>query len=211
VRELRPQRRADSRGAQSRLTIYAGDVPELANRSFAVQLQATQAVFVERSMYFGGIATPGWSGGHASSGSPLARQWSFAEGATGSFFNTYFLLGNPQTTDAHVDVTYLLDTGDAIVVPKVVPAQGRLTIDAATEADTRLRNAAFSTQVTSDVPIAAERSMYLSGTLPWREAHNSAGVARPPRAGGLAEGRSAEITTSARISCSAIRSRARRT
>ena len=76
-----------------------------------------------------------------------------------------------------------------IVVPKVVPARGRLTIDAATEADPRLRNAAFSTQVTSDVPIAAERSMYWPGTLPWREAHNSAGVAELGTSWGVAEGR----------------------
>ena len=91
-------------GAQSRLTVYAGDVPELANRSFAIQLDATQAVIAERSMYFGATATRGWSGGHASGGSSLARQWSFAEGATGSFFNTFFLLGNPQAVEARVEV-----------------------------------------------------------------------------------------------------------
>ena len=133
--------------------------------------------------------TQGWSGGHASGGSSLARQWSFAEGATGSFFNTFLLLGNPQATDAHVEVTYLLDSGDVIVAPKVVPAQGRLTINVATEADPRLRNAAFSTQVTSDVPIAAERSMYWPATLPWREAHNSAGVTALATSWGIAEGR----------------------
>ena len=92
--------------------------------------------------------------------------------------------------DVFVRITgYDLDTGEVIVAPKVVPAQGRLTIDAAMEADPRLRNAAFSTQVTSDVPIAAERSMYWPATLPWRESHNSAGVAQVATSWGLAEGR----------------------
>jgi hypothetical protein len=176
-------------GAHSRLTVYAADVPELANQSFAIQVEATQAVVAERSMYFGSTPTQAWTGGHASGGSSLARQWSFAEGATGSFFDTFLLLGNPQASDARVEVTYLLDNGDVIVTPKVVPAQGRLTIDVARETDTRLRNAAFSTQVTSDVPIAAERSMYWPATQPWREAHNSAGVTELATSWGVAEGR----------------------
>jgi hypothetical protein len=56
--------------------------------------------------------------------------WFFAEGATGSFFNTFLLLANPDTTrTAHVTVSYLLPDGTAAVVD-------------------------------SDVPIIAERSMY---------------------------------------------------
>jgi IPT/TIG domain len=176
-------------GAQSRLTVYAGDLPELAYHSFAIQVDATQLVIAERSMYFGSTPTQGWSGGHASGGSALAPQWYFAEGATGPFFNTFLLLGNPQATDAHVQVQYLLEGGDVIVAPKVVPTRGRLTINVATEADSRLRNAAFSTQVTSDVPIAAERSMYWPATLPWREAHNSAGATELATSWGVADGR----------------------
>jgi hypothetical protein len=176
-------------GAQSRLTVYAGDLPELVNQSFAIQLDATQPVIAERSMYFGSAPTEWWSGGHASGGSSLARQWYFAEGATGAFFNTFLLLGNPQADEAHVQVDYLLDSGDVIVVPKVVPAQGRLTINIAAEADPRLWNAAFSTRVTSDVPIAAERSMYWPATLPWHEAHNSGGVTELATSWGIAEGR----------------------
>ncbi len=176
--------------AASRLTVGAGSIPELVNRSFGIVINATVPVIAERSMYFG--STPGrlWSGGHASGGNALARQWYFGEGATGGFFDTFILIGNPQSTDAHVQVEYLLDTGDVIIVPKVVPANARLTINVEGEDDIRLRNAAFSTLVTSDVPIVAERSMYWPGAvLPWGEAHNSAGVNTLGTNWGLAEGR----------------------
>ncbi len=176
--------------ASSRLTVAANSIPELANRSFAIKVESTMPVITERSMYFGSMPGRLWSGGHASGGSTLATQWYFAEGATGGFFDTFILLGNPQSTDAHVQVQYLLDSGDVITVPKVIPANTRLTINVEGEPDPRLLNAAFSTQVTSDVPIVAERSMYWPGAiLPWGEAHNSAGVNTLGTSWALAEGR----------------------
>jgi hypothetical protein len=177
-------------GPAARLTVWAGSVPELVNQSFGIALASTVPVIAERSMYFG--STPGrlWSGGHASSGSALAQQWYFAEGATGGFFDTFLLIGNPQATDAHVQVRYLLDTGEVITVPKTVPARGRLSINVESEPDVRLANAAFSTVVSADVPIVAERSMYWPGAvLPWGEAHNSAGVTQLGTRWSLAEGR----------------------
>jgi len=177
-------------GASSRLTVWAGNIPELVNRSFAIKIEATTPVITERSMYFGNTPTRLWSGGHASGGNALSQQWYYGEGATGGFFDTFILLGNPQSVDANVTVKYLLDTGDVITVPKVVPANARLTINVEGEPDPRLANAAFSTLVTSDVPIVSERSMYWPGeVLPWGEAHNSAGVNTLGTRWGLAEGR----------------------
>jgi hypothetical protein len=174
----------------SRYTLAASSLAGLRTRSFAITVTSTQPVTVDRAMYFGTTATQLWGGGTASAGSALSPAWYFAEGATGSFFDTFFLLGNPQSTDAQVTVTYLLDSGEVITVQKVVPARERLTINPETEGDARLKSAAFATTITSDVPIVSERSMYWSGKAqPWGEAHNSTGLPAPALTWDLAEGR----------------------
>ena len=132
-----------------------------------------------------------WSGGTESAGVTAAStRWFLAEGATGRFFDTFILLSNPQTTPAQVTLTYLLDTGETVAVPKTIQANTRLTTNIEAEDDVRLRNAAVSTIVTADVPIIAERSMYWPGAVqPWGEGHNSFGVVEAGTKWGLAEGR----------------------
>ena len=112
-------------GPFSRKTISAATIPELVNRSFGIIVDAPQPVVAERAMYFGSTATRPWSGGGAAAGATAPSvDWYFAEGATGTFFDTFLLLMNPDATnDAHVTLRYLLDTGETIEVPKVVPAQ----------------------------------------------------------------------------------------
>jgi hypothetical protein len=183
-----PVTRVINVAASSRLTLGARDVAELANRSFGITVESTQPVIAERAMYFGTTAKKLWSGGHASGGTTPATTWYFAEGATGGFFDTFLLMSNPGDAPANVTVNYLLDSGAVIPVSKVVPAHARLTVNVETEADARLLNAAFSMQVTSDLPIVAERSMYWPA-LPWGEAHNSAGVTDLGTRWALAEGR----------------------
>jgi hypothetical protein len=178
-------------GASTRLTLYAGDVPEVVNRSFGIAVHATQPIMAERSMYFGTTATRLWSGGTESAGvTAPSTHWFLAEGATGGFFDTFVLLSNPQDSEAHVTVTYLLESGETVVVPKQIPAHTRLTINIETEDDARVRNGAVSTVVASDVAIIAERSMYWPGAAnPWGEGHNSFGVVNAGTTWGLAEGR----------------------
>ena len=178
-------------GPSARLTLSAGDVPELADRSFGITVRASQPIMAERSMYFGTTPARFWSGGHESAGvTSASREWFLAEGATGGFFDTFILLSNPQDTPAQVTLRYLLDTGETVTVPKTIAARARLTTNIEAEADVRLHNAAVSTVVRSDVPIIAERSMYWPGAAqPWGEAHNSFGVMRADTIWGLAEGR----------------------
>ena len=178
-------------GASTRLTLFAGDVPEIVNRSFGIAVHATQPIMAERAMYFGSRPGRVWGGGTESAGVPAAStHWFLAEGATGSFFDTFILLSNPQSTPAQVQVKYLLDSGETITVPKTLAAGARLTTNVEAEADPRLRNAAFSTVVTSDVPVIAERSMFWPGVvLPWGEGHNSFGVVDAGTSWGLSEGR----------------------
>jgi hypothetical protein len=178
-------------GAFARRTVYAGDYPELKDRAFGIVVEATQPIIAERAMYFS--TQPGrlWAGGHANTGIVTpSRSWFHAEGATGTYFSTFILLSNPQTTPAQVTLRYLLPNGDVIVRTKTLAAQQRLTVNPAGEGDVRLQNAAVSTVVEADVPIVSERSMYWPGeAAPFGEGHNSSGLASLATRWGLAEGR----------------------
>jgi hypothetical protein len=178
-------------GATTRLTLDAGSVPELINRSFGTTVHATLPIMAERAMYFGTTATRLWSGGTESSGVPApSTHWFLAEGATGGFFDTFVEVSNPTSQDAQATFQYLLPTGETISVPKVIAAHSRLTTNLETEDDVRLHNTAVSTVVTSDVPVVAERSMYWPGAaIPWGEGHDSFGVVDAGLNWGLAEGR----------------------
>jgi autotransporter-associated beta strand protein len=178
--------------AAAQVAVPASGFPDLADHAFGLAMHATQPILAERSLYVGTTPARASSGettpmaGTASMGVPAAStQWYFADGATGDVFDTVFLFTNPQSTAAHVTLTYLLDGGVTITVPKTVPASGRLTTNVEAETDPRLRNASFSAILTSDVPIVAERSMHWQG-----DGHASAGAAAPATKWALAEGRS---------------------
>jgi uncharacterized repeat protein (TIGR01451 family) len=181
-------------GPFSRKTISAATIPELVNRSFGIIVDASQPVVAERAMYFGSTPTRPWSGGGDAAGATAPSvEWYFAEGATGTFFDTFILMMNPdENNEAHVTLRYLLDSGETIEVPKVIPARGRITVNIEAEDDPRLRNAAMSARITSDRPIVAERSVYwptAEGAQPWGESHVTQGVTAAGSRWALAEGR----------------------
>jgi hypothetical protein len=170
----------------SRFNIYTGAIPELRNQSFSVVIDADRPIIAERAQYFGS----GWTGGHESAGvrAPATR-WFHAEGATGSYFDTFILVANPNPIPAAVEFQYLLASGDMVTRSRVMAPHSRLTVNIAAD-DPRLRDAAVSTVVTADIPVISERSMYWPGhALGWREAHNSFGVTATGTRWGLAEGR----------------------
>jgi hypothetical protein len=178
-------------GAFSRKTVYAGDYPDLVNRAFGIVVDAPVPVIAERSMYFASVPGKFWGGGHVNTGTTTpSTTWFHAEGATGTFFNTFVLLSNPFPGDANVTLQFLLQSGEVIERRKTVRANERLTINPADEGDPRLQNASLSTVVTSDAPIVSERSMYWQGDAsPFGEGHNSTGIVRTGLHWGLAEGR----------------------
>ncbi len=176
-------------GATSRVTLFAGTLPALVGRSFGIQVTATQPIIAERAMYFTGTGRF-YEGGHESAGVPdAATSWFLAEGATGSFFDNFILVSNPNGVPANLTVTFLLDSGVAIPTIHQVPANARITINVETQ-DAQLASANVSTTVTSDVPVIAERAMYWSGGFTtWYEAHNAFDVTATGTKWGLAEGR----------------------
>jgi hypothetical protein len=135
-----------------------------------------------------------FAAGHESAGvTATSTHWFLAEGATGSFFNMFILLANPNTTDANVELQFLLEDGSVITKDHVVPAQSRVTLNAALE-DARLQSANFSTVAnsTNGVGILVERSMWWPANNPggWYEAHNSPGETTTGTKWAMAEGES---------------------
>ena len=172
----------------ARLTVAAGLIPELVNRSFAMVVDSNVPIVAERAMYFGTARF--WDGGHESAGvSEPSATWFLAEGATGSFFDTFVLVANPNPTPTDVVMTFLTDQGQSIVRNYTVAANARLTVNME-EQSPLLANAAASTTIVASQPIIVERAMYWPGNgLQWSEAHNSFGVTATGTKWGLAEGR----------------------
>ena len=174
--------------AKSRHTLFAGDVPGLVNRSFGISINSSQPIIAERAMYLPG--PHGLEGGHESAGvNGTSTRWFLAEGATGSFFDCFVLLSNPNGSVANVTLTYLLPSGTMIAQPIVMPPNSRSTINVETVAP-QLANTAVSTTITSDVGIVAERAMYWPDiSQGWAESHNSFGVTETALRWAVADGR----------------------
>jgi type 1 glutamine amidotransferase len=173
-----------------RETILADNIPGLEAAEFAAAFTVTNdvPVIVERAMY---LSTPQqtWAGGHDSAGATsLNTRWFLAEGATGGFFNTFVLVGNPNDSDATVRMSYLPQDGPVVVRNHTVPAQGRLTINLATE-DTSLQQTSASTIVesTNAVPVVVERAMWWP-VPDWYEGHDSLATTQTGQVWAMADG-----------------------
>ena len=177
----------------SRTNVFAQDVEDppgtqvLLGKAFGMIVTFDQPGVAERAMYFG--PSPFWNGGHESAGvTAPSTSWFHAEGATGSFFDTFILLSNPNSTPATVMLRFLLDSGATVTRTKTVAANARLTVGVESE-DPLLADAAMATQVTSDLPIVSERAMYWTAYPNWYEAHTAFGVTSTGVTWALGEGR----------------------
>jgi autotransporter-associated beta strand protein len=181
-----PVTRVYTLAPRSRTTVYAGLIPELENQSFGITVVASAPIVAERAMYFSGPRP--FEGGHESPGvNEPARSWFLAEGATGSYFDTFVLVANPNPSAAQVHFKYLLSSGQTVERDVTVGPNARQTVlvDAV---DPLLANTSVSTVVTADRPVIVERAMYWPEGR-WGEAHNSFGLTRTALRWGLAEGR----------------------
>jgi autotransporter-associated beta strand protein len=173
----------------SRETIDIGTDPELINTSFGIEVTFDNPGTAERAMYFG--ESPLWKGGHESAGETVtSSNWFLAEGATGTFFETFILIANTDDDDVEATLTFLPASGVPVVKKKMVPARGRITVNVELE-DPALADGAVATQVTSfRSTLIVERAQYWPFTPDqWYESHGSFGVTAPGTHWGLAEGR----------------------
>jgi hypothetical protein len=168
---------------QSRLTIWVDqEHPSLQATDVSAVITSTNntPIIVERAMY---LSAPGqvFSAGHEGAGVPEpATRWFLAEGATGTFFDTFVLIANPGPDTASVGVDYLLPDGTVVSKRYDVAGGSRFNIWVDLE-DPRLADTAVSTRLTSlnGVPIVVERAMWWIGPDGrWQEGHDSAGATR---------------------------------
>jgi YVTN family beta-propeller protein len=152
--------------ANGRLTInIEQEDPALANAAVATHVHATLPVVAERSQYWPDPA-PQWYEAHNSFGitSPDTK-WGLAEGRVGqaATYQTFILLANPGESDADVSVQFLHENGGAPITRTfTVHAMSRLNVwvGGADSDVPELVDENFFTVITSDRPIAVERSMY---------------------------------------------------
>jgi autotransporter-associated beta strand protein len=171
---------------QARLTVNPaaeGD-PRLAAGSMSTVVTSDVPIVSERSMYWGGDASP-FGEGHNSSGMvATATRWGLADGRVGGpeNFVTYILLANPAPESAAVTVTYLREGGAAPIV-KTYTVQGasRFNIDVGTMVP-ELHDESFGARVdvTNGVDIAIERSIYWNANgIFWAGGTNALGTPLP--------------------------------
>jgi hypothetical protein len=179
---------------QSRTTLdVSTQHPSLraAEVSARIVTDADTPILVERAMYLnaGGRL---FGAGHASAGiTTPAPMWSFAEGATGPYFDTFLLIANPSADPITVRATFLLPTGATVQRTYDIAAKSRFNIWV-DQAAPELADTAVSTvlESTEDQPFVAERAMWWPGpaSTNWREAHNSPGSLATSATWGLADG-----------------------
>lgn len=162
---------------RSRATVNAEDtVGEVWD--VAASVTSDRPVIVERASYWGDR-----SAAHESIGASTASpDWYLAEGSTGGGFETWVLVQNPGTAEAHVAITYSTGAGGVPGPGFTLGAGARKSLNVA---DTVPSTWSVSTSVSSDVPVVAERAVYWEGR---RGGHSSVGVTAGQTTWFLAEG-----------------------
>jgi uncharacterized repeat protein (TIGR01451 family) len=182
---------------RSRFNIWVNiDDPRLAHAEVSAVFGSSVPIIVERAMY---LDRPGqmWAAGHEAAAVPgPAMQWFFAEGATGPYFDLFYLIANPGSTAAAIDARYLLPDGTVLTKQYTVPALSRFNVWADLETFVGLPghplgDTAVSATFTSanGVGFVAERAMWWPGDgTQWFEGHDSAGAVLSGTKWGLADG-----------------------
>ncbi|NPV59232.1 MAG: hypothetical protein HPY75_06165 [Actinobacteria bacterium] len=170
-------------GPRSRFTLRVNDAvpPEC---DVSLRVRAGKPVVAERPVYF--YYRGGWDGGHDALGSTLASsKWYFAEGTTRAGFEEWICLLNPGDEDAAATLAFMSGGGELRRVEVWVPAQRRQTVYVN---DVVGPEVDVSCEVSSPLPLVAERAMYFSYQGSRLGGHICAGHSEPSRTALLAEG-----------------------
>jgi Bacterial TSP3 repeat len=141
----------------TRQTVSANSFLTGVGGGFGTIIESNIAIAADRFMEWGAT---GYGSSLSASVTAPSQTWYFAEGATG-IFNLYYLLLNPSpTATAHVSIKYLQEIGPPVTRTYTVAPHTRETISV--NDDLALLFTSAGAVVTADVPIVAERAMYLS-------------------------------------------------
>jgi Cysteine-rich secretory protein family/Family of unknown function (DUF5719) len=126
--------------------------------SFSTDVKSDIPVLAERAMYF---RYAGRTGGSDSIGATSpSKTWFFAEGYTGDTFDTWVLLQNPNDSEAVVTLSFMRSDGGSITQQVKIEPRRRYSLHV--DDVPGLESSEVSTQVTSSLPIVAERAMYFN-------------------------------------------------
>lgn len=152
---------------------------------YAIEVESPFPIAVERETTW---RTAGaLRGAHATAGTTPSTTWYFAEGATTSGFQLFYLLANPGREDSLVTFTYLCAGHGAIARSHVVPAGRRLTVWANQEGGP-LGAAECGARLEATHPVVAERSLYVAGAAGFGAGSASVGAHAPATVWRFAEG-----------------------
>ncbi len=127
-----------------------------------------------------------YSGGHNTSGaSSPSNIWYFAEGYTGSGFEEWLCLHNPNSVSATVTVTYMFRKSGTFTQTLSLEANTRETISVNSIVG---YDKEVSIKVESNKAIVAERSMYFNYQNKWQGGHNTIGATSTSTTWFFAEG-----------------------
>ncbi|MBU1672650.1 MAG: hypothetical protein KKF41_09495 [Actinobacteria bacterium] len=171
----------------ARYTVKVDDIAGLESTELSMKVDSDIPITSERAMYFDYY---GRIGGHGQAGVPApSATWHLAEGYTAESFDTYILVQNPGDTQAVVTYSYLKEDGQPVDRQESVAPHSRFTVKV--DDVEGMEAASFSTTLSSNVPVIAERAMYFDykGKL---GGHDSVGATAPSSTWYLAEGYTAE-------------------
>jgi hypothetical protein len=179
--------------ANSRTTIeVAVEDAGLADTDVSAEITSTRPIIAERAMYLNRPGQP-FGAGHGSAGVTAAStNWFLAEGATGTFFDLFILIANPNNSLANVQATYMLPGGVTHQKTYTVAANSRSSIWVDAEmfdGQALLASTPMSVKLVSvnDVPVIVERTMWWPDGQ-WYESHNAPGSTTTGVRWALAEG-----------------------
>jgi hypothetical protein len=177
---------------RSRFNIWVDtEDPALAQAEVSAALAVTNGVpvIVERAMYRA-VGGQLFGAGHESAGvAAPALQWYFAEGATGPFFDLFFLVANPHAEASRVEARYLKPDGTVVTRTYEVAPASRFNIWVDLEGPALADTAVAATfRVANGVAVVIERAMWWGDAHGWLEGHNAAGATATGTTWALAEG-----------------------
>jgi hypothetical protein len=167
--------------------VTANDVAGMATAEFSTVVEADAPLALHRLVSWDRSREYG-SHAEAAVTAP-ATVWYLAEGSTNAGFQLFYLVQNPGTVAANIEVTFLLPSGAPVLKQYTVPASSRFNIWVNTIDELASTDLSAVVRSTNGQPVIVERAMYLNSQgLTFGAGHESAGVTEPATSWFLAEG-----------------------
>lgn len=170
----------------ARASIDAATIVGAQPATFSTVVESDRPLVADRTMSWD---ARGYGSSYEIGQSAPSLMWYFAEGATHSGFQLFYLVANPTRQAAEIEVSYFRADGTVRSTRHGIPASSRLTIWANQVEGIEQHEVSAQIASTNGVPVVAERAMYHDvGGQVLGAGHVSAGVTSPSTEWVFAEG-----------------------